>query len=666
MGPLPKNPFLIREVGGDIHDREVVGFSERRFEGASLSEPGLGTLRRVISQTTPQLLAAGASLLCGLLLLRLYYLQLAQGPHYRELAEGNRIRLQVTTPPRGLIVDEQGTAVLASNTPSFELVTVPADLPTSEPERQDLLTDLLAQVPTQLLDQDNLASLSTPSYLPRTLAYDLPHDVALSLMVKASHYKGVQVVLTSERSYLPNPAFGNLLGYVGKISPAEYAASTGYSLTDTVGKAGLEHDYEMELKGTPGKREVEVDSQGHERAVYASSDPTPGAKLQLTINADLQRLTYDALRQALPPGSANGASAVVLNPQSGALLALVNYPGFDPNLFTVARNPTTIAALLQNKAEPFFSRATSGQYPSGSTIKPLFAAAGLEEGVITPQTTVLSTGGIKLGDQFFADWKAGGHGLVNVYRAIAESVNTFFYLLGGGTNDHPGLGISRLADYLHRFMIDQPVDLSGATTADGFIPTPAWKAATQHDRWYRGDTYNVSIGQGGLLVTPLHLALAYAALVNGGTIMKPYLVQNITLASGGRDTVRPEALTHINLKPEVFQVLKTAMRQTVTSGSARSLSSLPLAVAGKTGTAQTGTRTAPHAWFAGYAPADKPEIVVVVMVEHGGEGSTVAVPIAHQIFDWYARANNFTSARPAPQQSTVPDLSCQPKCSGSR
>jgi penicillin-binding protein 2 len=631
-----KNPFAISEVGGDIQDRSVGGFAERRFEGTSLGEPGFGTLRRVISQTTPHILVLGVSVLCSILLVRLYYLQVTKGTHYREVAEGNRIRLEVTAPPRGLVVDRSGV-VLASNVPSFQLVAVPADLPTSESERQDVLTDLLADVPTALLDQENLSSLAATSYLPRALAYDLPHDLALALMVKASRYKGVRVVLTSERSYRNDASLGSVLGYVGKISPTEYDATTSYALTDVIGKAGLEQAYEDELRGTPGKRQVEVDAQGHERAVYASSNATPGAKLQLTIDSELQNLSYEALKRAVPAGSANGASVVVLNPKTGALLAFASYPSFDPNLFTIDRDPETITHLLQDKAQPFFNRPASGLYPAGSTIKPLLAAAGLEEGVITPQTTVMSTGGVELGDQFFADWKAGGHGPTTVYSAIAESVNTFFYLLGGGTNERAGLGISRIADYLHRFLIDVPVTLMGTSTKEGFIPTPAWKAEREHDRWYRGDTYNVSIGQGGLLVTPLHLALAYAALVNGGTIPQPQLVQSITLPSGAKDTIRPQTLGHISLKPEVFTVLKNAMRQTVTVGSARSLGTTTMAVAGKTGTAQTGTKTQPHGWFAGYAPPDNPEIVVVVMVERGGEGSSVAVPIAHEIFNWYGR-----------------------------
>jgi len=239
--PKPRDPFAIKEMGGDIHDRGVAGFAERRFEGTSLGEPGLGrTLRRVITQNIPYTLAAVACLFCLALLGRLYYLQVVGGVHYRELAEGNRIRLEVTPAPRGLVVDRNGL-VLASNTPSFQLVAIPADLPKVDTDRQELLTNLLAQVPTNLLDQDNLSSLGLDSYLPRVIAYDLPHDLALQIMIKAARQPGLRVVAASARQYYDGAAFGNLLGYVGKLSPEQYAAEPdAYQFTDQVGKSGLE------------------------------------------------------------------------------------------------------------------------------------------------------------------------------------------------------------------------------------------------------------------------------------------------------------------------------------------------------------------------------------------------------------------------------------------
>lgn len=637
------DPFAIKEAGGDIADRDLAGFADRVYEGSSLGEPGLTSLKRVISQKVPLILWLGALLLTLALVGRLSYLQITQGAYWRGVAEGNRIRLETLPPVRGLITDRNG-APLASDIPALQLVAVPADLPRNEADRQELLTRVLADVPTNLLDFDNLASLATVSYNPRVVAYDLPHDLALQLMQRTAHTPGLSVQAVGERSYQRGAAFGTLLGYVGKLSPDEYRANADtYQLADVIGKTGIEQQYETTLRGQPGRREVEVDALGRQHKVYAAVPSVPGATIQLTIDSDLQNLAYRSLAQAVK-GTTTGASVVVMNPHTGEILALASYPGFDPNLFTVNRNPSLISQLLQSANQPFFNRPVSGAFPIGSTVKPMLAAAGLQEGVITPTTTVLSTGGIQLGNRFFADWKPGGHGIVNVYGAIAESVNTFFYILGGGTGDRPGLGIDRIASYLKDFLIGQALHVDLPGEQDGFIPTPAWKEAQQHDRWYQGDTYNVSIGQGGLLVTPLHLAEAYSAILNNGTLPAPHLVKAMRSADGTITALPAASLGQVNISAANLEVIRQAMRQTITSGSARSLGSLPIAVAGKTGTAQTGTKTQPHGWFAGFAPYNDPQIVVVVMIEYGGEGSTVAVPVARELFNWYASHQTLAAA----------------------
>jgi penicillin-binding protein 2 len=428
----------------------------------------------------------------------------------------------------------------------------------------------------------------------------------------------------------------HVLGYTGKLSPQQYRTARGrYQLNDTVGKAGLELQYEDLLRGVPGWREVEVDASGKERKVYSSQTSLPGSNLTLTVDAGLQQTAFKSLQRAVKNSTGNryGGSVVVLDARSAEVLALVSYPSFDPNYFTVQRDTGKVKGLLADEKKPLFNRALAGEYSPGSTIKPFIGAAALQEGLITPQTTVTSTGGVKAGNQFFADWKAGGHGLVNIYRAIAESVNTFFYIIGGGTDDRRGLGITTLVRYFTKFGFGSATGLDLSGEALGFVPTPLWKQATENDRWYRGDTYNVSIGQGKLVVTPLQLAAAYVSLVNQGELLWPHLVREVGYPSGAKSPVASRQLANVGISDEVRAVIKSAMRQTVLSGSARSLGDLP--VAGKTGTAQTGSKTATHAWFAGYMPADKPAIVVVVMVEHGGEGSSVAVPVARDIFSWY-------------------------------
>ena len=648
--PTHHDPFAIKVSGSSIPDRNVAGFSWRLHEGASLNEPGVSTLRRVITQAVPHtamlLLAAGALLLLS----RLAYLQLYQGSYWRSVAEGNRIRLEALPPRRGLVLDRFGRTI-ASNVPSFRVVGVAAELPRDEVERQVLVNSYLGPLPTELLHQEALTKLTSVSYLPLTFASHLPHDLALRLMSQEPA-RGLHVEAVGERSYERGAETSHLTGYVGAVSQAEFEGG-GYQLTDTVGKSGLELTFESVLRGQSGRREVEVDARGAERKVYATMPAVSGGTLELSLDRDLQAVAAEALGRAATAYGSGAGALVALDPRNGDVLALVSYPTFNPNAFTVNRNQEEVQRYLTDPSRPLLNRATGGAYPPGSTIKPFLAAAGLAEGVITTETTVVSTGGVRLGSQLFADWKAGGHGVTNVYQAIAESVNTFFYLLGGGSGDRAGLGISRITSYLQRFGFGSRTGLKLPGEQAGFVPSATAKLAATGERWYRGDTYNVSIGQGSLLVTPLQLADAYAALATNGTRYVPRLVRATVDAAGQRHELAPEVAGNLGLTPEVLAVVQRGMRQTVTLGSARSLGSLGVEVSGKTGTAQTGARTNTHGWFAGYLPSAAPEFVVVVLIEHGGQGSTVAVPVAREVFAWYAR-NRLGGRLPKPEPTPAP------------
>jgi len=638
MVKTTKDPFAIKEWGGDISDRDVKGWSDRAFEGATLGETALSSLRRVIGQRVPLALLIIFLFLFCVLVARVIWLQGVQGSYWRGVAEGNRIRLEIVPASRGLIVDRRGK-ILARNVPSFRLVGVPGELPTDEVEREEYLNKVLATVPTELLFQDNITRLAqvSASYLPLIIAAPLPHDLALQLMILVGQENGLRVEPTSQRNYFASEAMAHILGYVGPVTAEEYAAAANtYQQTDYKGKVGVELIYENDLRGKPGVRQVEVDAKGLERKIFATQPAIDGAKLGLTIDSELQQVAYAALGRAVNNSGGQGGSVIVMRPQDGAILAMVSYPSFVSNVFTSERNSEVIKKLLQDTKQPLFNRAVSGVYPPGSTIKPLIASAALAEGVITPATSFLSTGGIKAGSDFFADWKAGGHGVTNVYKAIAQSVNTFFYLIGGGSREFTGLGISRLSNYFKKFGLGARTGVDLPSEQTGFVPTPLWKQAVLHDRWYRGDTYNVAIGQGNLTVTPLQLAVVYAALATDGRLVTPHLANELILATGEKRKFTFVPVGNVGLSQETLSVIQQAMRQTVTAGSARSLVSLPLSVAGKTGTAQTGTKTKTHAWFVGYAPSQAPAIVVVVMVEYGGEGSQVAVPVAREIFSWYA------------------------------
>jgi penicillin-binding protein 2 len=282
------------------------------------------------------------------------------------------------------------------------------------------------------------------------------------------------------------------------------------------------------------------------------------------------------------------------------------------------------------------NRAVGGQFPSGSTIKPFYAAAALQEGIITPTTTVLSTGGLKLGNRFFPDWKAGGHGVTNVTKAIAESVNTFFYEIGGGYGTQEGLGPERMKKYLEYFGFGRSTDSGFVGEATGFIQSPAWKQEVRGEPWYPGDTYNMSIGEGDLLITPLQLAMGISAIANDGTLWKPRLELYETQPDGTQIVKKSEVAAKIPIDEKWLKVVQDGMRQTILAGSARSLQHVPLAIAGKTGPAQWSVSKAPHAWFESYAPYDHPEIVTVILIEEGVEGATAAVPAAKDFYTWWA------------------------------
>ncbi len=626
------DPFAIKTRGGDISDRNVRGFSYRLFEGSTLGEVGLASLRRVISERWPSIFA----IILGILILgglsRLIYLQVSQGGYLRSVAEGNRIRTQFIPAPRGVIYDRRGK-ILASTVPGFRLTVVPASLPKQANEREALLNDLLKDVPTELLETDNLQNLKSSNYLPQILAYNLPRELALQIATRINNLSGLNIEVVGVRSYIDNSAFGHLLGYVAQISEDQYKNNSGrYNLNDLIGKTGLEKTYDDVLRGVTGKREVEVAPSGTELKIYTENKAIPGQDFYLSVDADLQELAFTALARAAAPRGISG-SVVVTEVQSGQILALTSYPSFNPNVFTIKRDNKIIKNLLSNSSRPLFNRVLQATYPPGSTIKPIIAAGALQENVITPSTTFLSTGGVQLGNRFFADWKPGGHGRVNVIQAIAESVNTFFYLTGGGNNEREGLGVNRITSYLKQFKFNEAPQIDLPQVEAGVVPSPEWKQKTLNDRWFLGDTYNISIGQGNLLVTPLELLKSYVALLNNGKLI------NFKISDDKKNNLSAtddKNYPTVNLRPEVFEVVRQGMRQTVVSGSARSLNTLPIAVAGKTGTAQAGTGKMPHAWFAGYAPYDKPEIALVVMLENGGEGSSVAVPIAREIFSWYA------------------------------
>lgn len=565
---------------------------------------------------------------------RVFFLNVVHGAQYREMAKRNSIRSIAIPAPRGKIYDRFGVE-LVRNIPSVNLVVTPADLPESDEELKDLVNALRSLL--QLNDEDAeaiFAASNTRSLLPVVVKDRLSQDQSLLFRERGRQFPGFSLVNAATRSYTDSVFFSHLLGYEGKIRKEDLSSYPGYFLTDSIGKQGLEKSYESDLRGVAGANQVEVDSLGQVKKELGTIPPRAGSDLMLNIDADLQKKIQETLQAQLEKAGISKGAAVALDPRTGAVLAMVSLPSFDNNLFAQGIETSKYQELIHNPDRPLFNRASAGEYPPASTIKPILAAAGLQEGNITEQTQIESRGGIQVGSFFFGDWKV--HGFTDVRRAIAVSSDVFFYALGGGWDGVRGLGMETMKRYEELFGWGKVtgVDLPGE--ADGFLPTPQWKREKIGERWYVGDDYNASIGQGFVLVTPLQIVNAIAAIANGGTLYRPQIVSSIRHVDGRTESREPEVLREAIVDPNILRIAREGMRQTVTEGTAQSIKDLPVQVAGKTGTAQFGNENKTHGWFVSFAPYDRPEIAMIVLAENQmGDKTYNTVPVTHEVYQWY-------------------------------
>lgn len=590
----------------------------------------------VARRISPMLLTAGV--LFTVLFGRLLTLQIVQGETYRLAAQGNSIRTSEITAPRGLIQDRFGSPIV-KNVANYSLEVIPAYLPSS-PEERRAIYDMIAKQTGVIVDEAQIASSGlTLEHI--TLLEDIPADQALALQIELANTPGVIVNIRPRREYQDIPGIAHLLGYIGKISKEELqnARDRGdvrYGYTSVVGKSGLERAYEDALKGLDGKTQLEVDARGRKIRQLASIQPKPGNNLQLYLDPEVQRVLSESLAAYIGRVGSKAGAAIAIDSKTGGILGLASFPTYEPEVFSTGGNTEAVQKLLNDPQHPLVNRPIAGVYPPGSTIKPLWAAAGLQEKTISTESTIQSMGGFNIGQFAFKDWKAGGHGLTDVKKAIAESVNTFFYAVAGGYANIPGLGIGRLKQYAARFNIGGKTGIDLPGEGKGFFPDPDWKRRTRGESWFIGNTYQVGIGQGDVLVTPIGLLMAENSLVNGGEVLKPQIVQKVIASDGsivqeyGKTVVRSNGIS-----PENLQIVKEGMRMTVTDGSARLLGDLPVAAGGKTGTAQYASNKKTHAWFFGFAPWNDPEIAVLVLVEGGGEGTTAAAPVAKEVLNAY-------------------------------
>jgi len=568
------------------------------------------------------------------ILIRIFHLQVVGGEEYRKIAEGNRLRIERIKASRGIIFDRFGKPLL-QNIPKFSLNITPGDLPKDKQVKEEMIQRLLATIdPNQVKKiRETIDNLDFQSFQPQSVWRGIDYQQSLLLKIKLADLPGVNLEIEGQRQYLGNAALSHLLGYLGKINKEELSKMPGYLLNDYLGRAGLEMLYEKYLKGIDGAKRIEVNPLGKEERVVGQQSPRVGSHLILSLDLELQQKLRQALEKQIRLNGGRAGVGIALDPGSGEVLAMVSLPTFDNNKFIQGLSQKEYQELENDSHQPLFFRAIAGTYPTGSAIKPIIAAAGLQEGLINSQTTILSTGGIKIGGWFFPDWKEGGHGITNLVKALAESVNTFFYCLGGGCSQLNGLGIEKIISYLKLFGLGQKTGIDLPDEKAGIVPSPDWKETTKGEEWYIGDTYHLAIGQGDILVTPLQVANYTAAIANGGKLFQPKIVKEI-LTDGQEKIIEPTILRSNFIKPEYLNLVKQGLRAAVTQGSARRLINLSQPVAGKTGTAQLD-KGRPHAWFTGFAPFDQPKIVLTILIENGGEGSVAAVPAAEEVFRWY-------------------------------
>jgi len=593
------------------------------------------------------------SALVGMLAFRMFTLQVGAHEHFITLSENNRLRVEPLPPTRGLILDRNGV-LLAENRPSYQLeITVEQ---AGDLERLlERLSGMVTLTPSEI-DRFRSQVRQRRPFQPVPLKSGLDDETVARIAVARHELPGVEIEARPVRYYPHGEDFAHVVGYVGRINEQDVQRlnTRNYAGSSHTGKTGVERYYEDLLHGSTGHRQVEVNAQGRVIREISVTPPIPGQDLFLGIDVELQRAARDAL------GELDGA-VVAMDPATGEVLALVSKPGFDPNPFVQGISRGDFAALQADPHNPLFNRALSGQYPPGSTLKPLVALAGLEEGVTTAERRMFATGYFQLPghERRYRDWRRSGHGWVDMSRAIAVSSDVYFYDLG-----HK-LGIDRMAPMLGAFGVGSRVGIDATGERPGILPSREWKRSAQNQAWFPGETLITAIGQGYMLTTPMQLADITSTLANRGQRVQPRLLRAIRLTGDG-DLI-PQPVRH--LEPirasaahwdVIHQSLIEAVHERHGTAWGSIGSTLPAyVVAGKTGTAQVFSlgqdqeynqaeldrRLWDHALFIGYAPADDPQIAVAVLVEHGGSGGRVAAPVARKVMDHYLGSRGFRVAR---------------------
>jgi len=637
---------MSRQVELKNHQQEIFNFRLRLFIGIGF-----------------------ALLLLAILLARFVYLQAMRHDYYQTLAEKNRISVMPIVPNRGLIVDRNGV-VLAHNFSGYTLEITPSHVK----NLQATIDELATLVEIQPRDRKRFKKLHAESHDFETLMIRsrLSDEEVARFAAQQYRFPGVEIKARLFREYPYSEKTAHLLGYIGRINQAdedrleENETAANYRGTDYIGKTGLEQYYENELHGTTGIEQVEVDSAGRAVRILSRTPPVSGNTLILSIDAKLQDIAEQAF------GDYRGA-LVAIDPANGEVLAFVSRPGYDPSLFVDGIDADSWKTLNESPDHPLNNRALRGQYPSGSTIKPFMALAGLFYNIRSPSQTIGDPGYYTLSGSShqYRDWKKGGHGTVDLFKSIVISCDTYYYGLA------VEMGIDNIFNFLSRFGFGKKtgIDLEGETS--GLLPSQEWKMKRFKQKWFTGDTVSVGIGQGYSLVTPLQLAAATATLANDGIGYRPHLVREIkNSVSGEIRKLEDKPAFDIKLDAAHIDLVKRAMTAVTQPGgtAAQASAGALYTLAGKTGTAQVvgmkqgekydankiDERHRDHAWFIAFAPVDKPKIAVVVLAENGGHGGGTAAPIARKVMDYY-----LLGKVPAPVIPVVkPVINANPAASG--
>ncbi|ANB02337.1 penicillin-binding protein 2 [Ectothiorhodospira sp. BSL-9] len=587
------------------------------------------------------ILVVVVTLLFGIVSARLGHLQVASYSHFSTLSQNNRVRLEALPPPRGLIFDRNGV-VLAENRPAYQLEITPEQVG----DMEDTLERLAQVVHLEEMHIERFRRMlrGKRPFQAVPLKLNLSDEELANFAVNRHRFPGVDVEARVARHYPQGASLAHVLGYVGRIDERELARidTRRYAGTSHIGKLGIERYYEDELHGQVGFQKVEVNAQGRTLRVLEREPATPGRDLVLSLDVRLQRAAEEILE-------GHAGAIVAMDPRNGEVLAMVSMPSFDPNLFVHGIPRSVFQELRTHRRQPLFNRALSGQYPPGSTLKPVVGLAGLEHGITTAERTMYTRGYYTLPNDSrrYRDWRY--HGTVDLDRAIAQSSDVYFYDLG-----HK-MGIDRMSEFLGLFGLGQRTGIDSTGERQGLLPTREWKRATHNQPWYPGETLITAIGQGYMLTTPLQLASVTSTLAMRGERVRPHLLRGRIQGEGGELTIdESQYLPPVQVsRPEFWDQVLVPMENTMhrPRGTAYNTAGRDAAyrIAGKTGTSQVfglgedeeydeeqlALHLHDHALFIGYAPADDPRIAVAVIVEHGGSGGRVAAPMARKVMDYF-------------------------------